>query len=216
MSYLNFLIFLSFCSFCQNSCQPYETLNLNNGWVLKNGPRNIDIPNLNVPFSVHSALRREKRIPDPLYRYNDVELRWIAKDNSWTISNMFRIDRSDWLTNSQINLEFYSIDTVAKVYLNDQLILVSNNEFLKYVVENINSKLKQGDNMLRIDFTSAINYAKNLADNYPYRVPVVCPPEVQRGECHVNKIRKQQCSFSWDWGPGVQENLTLWWQVADD
>ena len=28
-----------------------------------------------------------------------------------------------------------------------------------------------------------------------------CPPIVQNGECHVNFLRKQQCSFSWDWGP---------------
>lgn len=33
------------------------------------------------------------------------------------------------------------------------------------------------------------------------RVPPKCPPKVQHGECQVNFLRKQQCSFSWDWGP---------------
>ena len=32
-------------------------------------------------------------------------------------------------------------------------------------------------------------------------MPPTCPPKVQHGECQVNMIRKQQCSFSWDWGP---------------
>jgi beta-mannosidase len=29
----------------------------------------------------------------------------------------------------------------------------------------------------------------------------MCPASSQHGECHVNFIRKMQCSFSWDWGP---------------
>lgn len=52
------------------------------------------------------------------------------------------------------------------------------------------------------------------AVNYPYRVPPECPPDVQKGECHVNFLRKEQCSFSWDWGPafaptGLNGNVAL-------
>ena len=75
--------------------------------------------------------------------------------------------------------------------------LFSKNEFLKYTLENVNSKLNPGQNKLELHFLSPIEFAKNASDNYPYRVPVDCPPDVQRGECHVNKIRKQQQSFSW-------------------
>ena len=32
-------------------------------------------------------------------------------------------------------------------------------------------------------------------------MPPISPPKVQHGEGQVNMIRKQQCSFSWDWGP---------------
>ena len=32
-------------------------------------------------------------------------------------------------------------------------------------------------------------------------MPPVCPHSEQKGECHVNFVRKMQCSFSWDWGP---------------
>lgn len=34
-----------------------------------------------------------------------------------------------------------------------------------------------------------------------YEVPSDCPPSVYKGECHANFIRKEQCSFSWDWRP---------------
>jgi len=44
-------------------------------------------------------------------------------------------------------------------------------------------------------------YAKGQASNYPYDVPELCPPLVQQGECSFNFIRKEACSFSWDWGP---------------
>ncbi len=45
-------------------------------------------------------------------------------------------------------------------------------------------------------------------------MPLECPPTVQNGECHVNFLRKQQCSFSWDWGPafapiGINGNVSL-------
>ena len=45
-------------------------------------------------------------------------------------------------------------------------------------------------------------------------MPLECPPAVQKGECHVNFLRKQQCSFSWDWGPafapiGINGNVNL-------
>lgn len=32
-------------------------------------------------------------------------------------------------------------------------------------------------------------------------MPPTCSHAIQNGECHVNFIRKMQCSFSWDWGP---------------
>ncbi len=37
---------------------------------------------------------------------------------------------------------------------------------------------------------------------------------MQKGECHVNFLRKEQCSFSWDWGPafapiGLYGNVNL-------
>lgn len=61
--------------------------------------------------------------------------------------------------------------------------------------------LVSGLNKLEVRFESPVLAAKALADKYPYRVPPECVPREQHGECHANFLRKQQCSFAWDWGP---------------
>jgi hypothetical protein len=101
---------------------------------------------------------------------------------------------------SKINLILKSIDTIASVYLNGKFIAFVNNEFLKYQVESVNKYLLDGDNLLELKFFSAPNQASSLASVYPYYEPQECPPDVQHGICHANFLRKQQCSFSWDWG----------------
>jgi len=61
--------------------------------------------------------------------------------------------------------------------------------------------LQAENNMLDIYFKSPMSYAESQAKLYPYCVPPACPPPEQKGECFFNFIRKQACSFSWDWGP---------------
>ena len=38
-------------------------------------------------------------------------------------------------------------------------------------------------------------------EKYNYSVLPDCYPEVLHGECHSNFIRKEPCSFGWDFGP---------------
>ncbi|XP_032876273.1 beta-mannosidase [Amblyraja radiata] len=57
-------------------------------------------------------------------------------------------------------------------------------------------------NYIEVRFVSAVLYAaERNAAHSQYSVPPDCPPPQQNGECHVNFIRKEQSSFSWDWGP---------------
>ncbi|XP_047010242.2 beta-mannosidase isoform X2 [Ictalurus punctatus] len=60
---------------------------------------------------------------------------------------------------------------------------------------------------------SAVTYAAERSQAHAsYKVPPECPPAVQKGECHVNFIRKAQSSFSWDWGPSFP-TLGIWKSV---
>ena len=198
---------------CQQA-NSVESVDLVDNWTIKNANRSIELKGLKIPISVHTALRRQNLIPEPYYRYNDVNIRWIALDENWVFENTIQIKDSTTLESNRIDLEFYSIDTVSTVYLNDKFILFTDNQFAKYSVENVNSNLKVGSNKLEIRFRSAVLYAKTLAGLYPYVVPPECWPATRHGECHANFIRKEQCSFGWDWGPAfatmaINEMITV-------
>jgi beta-mannosidase len=186
---LNFLFVFSF--------ELNERIDLNSNWTLINSNLNITIQNVTLPASVHTILRDHDLIPNPLEGYNDINLRWIAKESGWIFQNQFIIRKN--LSGLKFNLHLESIDTMAYVYLNDKQILSTNNQFIEYKINDL--VLTNEQNLLGIQFNSAIDQSEQAASVYSYRVPPECPPDVQKGECHVNFLRKQQCSFSWDWGP---------------
>uniref|UniRef100_A0A8C0P0S0 Beta-mannosidase n=1 Tax=Canis lupus familiaris TaxID=9615 RepID=A0A8C0P0S0_CANLF len=174
-----------------------RSLSLRGGWRIRSGNGSLELPG-EVPGCVHSALRRRGFIQDPYYRFNDLNYRWISLDN-WTYSKNFKIpfNISNW---QKVNLIFEGVDTVAKVLLNNVPIGKTDNMFKRYsfditsVVSNVNS--------LELRFQSPVLYAAQQSKAHTsYSVPPDCPPLVQKGQCHVNFIRKEQSSFSWDWGP---------------
>ncbi|XP_071974794.1 beta-mannosidase isoform X3 [Engystomops pustulosus] len=63
------------------------------------------------------------------------------------------------------------------------------------------TKIIKEENDIEIRFQSAVNWTEQKSTKHAYAILPDCPPKVQKGECHVNFIRKAQCSFSWDWGP---------------
>jgi beta-mannosidase len=195
-------------AYCRNVEQNENNLviDLNSNWTLLNSNLNLTIRNVSLPTSIQTVLRQNQRVGDYLYRYNDVKYRWIGNENDWVLENTFSLRDQPLIqpNYSSLSLVFDSIDTVSSVYLNGKFVLFARNQFVKYQIRSIDSKLNFHDsNVLRIEFKSPIKHASNLASIYPYREPQECPPDVQHGECHVNFLRKEQCSFSWDWGPAL-------------
>ncbi|KFO25879.1 Beta-mannosidase, partial [Fukomys damarensis] len=135
---------------------------------------------------------------DPYYRFNDLDYRWISLDN-WTYSNEFKIpfDISKW---QKVSLIFEGVDTVAEILFNNVSIGKTDSMFRRYSFDI--TSVARDVNSLELRFQSAVLYAAQRSRAHAgYPVPPACPPLVQKGECHVNFIRKEQCSFSWDWGP---------------
>ncbi|XP_071101413.1 beta-mannosidase-like [Haliotis cracherodii] len=172
-------------------------IDLNGTWTLLSNGRGERIP-ASVPGSMYTALYTNKLIPDPLYRDNDVKLRWIGRED-WTYTRTFQLS-SDDLAASALHLVCDGLDTFSTAFINDQKVGTSENMFVQYVYD-IKQAAKVGDNTIRIDFQSAVTVAAQKANASAYDIPDDCPNKVQNGECHVNMIRKEQCSFSWDWGP---------------
>ena len=182
-----------------------EVINFTHNWTLVNEEKNITIRNITIPSSVHTILQQAGLINDPLVGFNDAKLRWIVYD-SWSFQLYIPIEDIQNITKCLIYLEFGSIDTIATVHLNSKFILFAQNQFIRYKSFDIFDYLNlspNGVNFLEIKFSSPVLYARSLAEisSADHIEPPECPPDVQQGECHVNLIRKQQCSFSWDWGP---------------
>uniref|UniRef100_A0A3Q3A0F6 Beta-mannosidase n=2 Tax=Kryptolebias marmoratus TaxID=37003 RepID=A0A3Q3A0F6_KRYMA len=81
---------------------------------------------------------------------------------------------------------------------------------------SVRKLLKDGENVLEVSLLSPVFYSSERRKAHSsYSVPPECPPDVQKGECHVNFIRKEQSSFSWDWGPSFP-TMGIWKDVRLD
>ncbi|XP_036046975.1 beta-mannosidase isoform X2 [Onychomys torridus] len=193
--HLHLLLLLALCGPCCVAAG--RSYSLSGSWRVSNRNGSLKLRGT-VPGCVHSALYQRGLIQDPYYRYNDLYYRWISLDN-WTYSTEFKtpFNVSEW---QKIKLIFEGVDTVAEILFNNVIIGKTNNMFTGYSFDV--TGMVRDMNSLKLKFQSAVHYAELQSKAHTrYSVPPECPPKEQNGECHVNFIRKEQCSFSWDWGP---------------
>ena len=150
-----------------------------------------------VPGTIHTILFAAKDIPEPYAAYNDIALRPLIH-SSWIFTRTFSLTE-EFLALAQFTLHFEQVDTVANITLNECYLGQTTSMFVPYAFELTASCLRRSENQLRVNFTSPVAYANQQASLYNDTVMPECPPDVQHGECHVQFIRKEPCSFSWDW-----------------
>lgn len=154
-----------------------------------------------VPGTVHTDLYANKLIPDPFFADNEKQLQWIENED-WEYKTNFIVSKKEF-TNSHIEIEFEGLDTYAKVYLNDSLIISADNMFRNWNTD-IKKYVRIGKNNLRIVFESAVKKGKEEAKKLTYTLP---------GDEKVF-TRKAQYQYGWDWGPrfvtcGIWKNVNL-------
>lgn len=200
------IIPLTILGFLVESSLQQSSISLNNAqWFLSNANRSIVVP-AQVPGGVYSDLRRSQVLKqDILYGKNDLQYRWVGSEN-WTYSTTFAIDHL--IARSQsVKLVLHGIDTFASIYLNGHEIGSTDSMFVRYRFDiKQHLKLAGLENTLIVKFESPIKVSarrshQSIRQNKGKIIPPYCPSAAQRGECHVNFIRKMQASFSWDWGP---------------
>lgn len=186
--------------------QQQSVISLSNAqWFVGNSNNSIVIP-AQVPGGIYSDLRRSNVLKqDLLFGKNDVAYRWVGNEN-WTYTTLFTIDHQIAVSQS-VKLVLHGVDTISTVYLNGQEVGTTDNMFVRYKFDlKPHLKLAGLKNLLTIKFESPVKYSarkshQSIRDNKGKIIPPYCPSPAQRGECHVNFIRKMQASFSWDWGP---------------
>ncbi|KAB5581887.1 hypothetical protein PHYPO_G00180740 [Pangasianodon hypophthalmus] len=182
----------------------YELV-LDGTWRLQNSNGSVSLQ-AQVPGCVHTTLQQQQLIEDPYYRFNDLVYRWISLDN-WTYTTSFTVPVYVKESRRAV-LIFEGVDTISTISLNGVVIGKTDNMFRRYDFE-VAGLLKEV-NVLEVWLMSAVTYAAERSQAHTsYKVPPECPPDVQKGECHVNFIRKAQSSFSWDWGPSFP-TLGIW------
>lgn len=146
-----------------------------------------------VPGSNINDMVCNKIIPNPYLDNNIDQLSWI-EDSSFTYVTAF-----DLQVRSEFNYEviFEGLDTYAEVYLNNQLVLKSNNMFIAYQ-RPITGLLRDGTNLLKIIFRSAVEIGKQKAS----RNKIIYPADNEEGEIKISPyLRKAAFQFGWDINP---------------
>lgn len=147
-----------------------------------------------VPGCVHTDLLANELIEDPFYRDNEKKQQWIGKTD-WEYITTFKVP-AQTVERENLEIVFEGLDTYAKVYLNEQLILNADNMFRTWRVD-AKPALKAGDNTLRILFRSPINEVLPRMAKVNYQLPA---PNDQ-GEKTSPYTRKAPYHYGWDWGP---------------
>ncbi len=156
-----------------------------------------------VPGCIHLDLRRHGLIPDPFYGSNELGLQWIEREN-WTYRTAFDLDGA-FLAHEAVELVADGLDTLATLTLNGQEIARTENMFTGYRFA-VQDALRAGRNELVVAFANPLDYVtpRRRPDDIEWNDPV-------GGASH---LRKQQCSFGWDWGPrfatsGIYRDIRL-------
>ena len=147
-----------------------------------------------VPGSVHTDLLANKLIEDPFYRDNEQKQQWIGKTD-WEYRTTFKVTQQI-LDRKNLELVFNGLDTYADVFLNDKLLIKTDNMFRTWRVACAGG-LKLGDNSLRILFRSPINEILPLMAKMTYQLPA----NNDQGEKTSPHTRKAPYQYGWDWGP---------------
>ena len=169
-----------------------------------------------VPGTIHTDLMDNGIIEDPYYRLNERKVQWVDKKD-WIYQTTFDLDeRSFSRENHELNFE--GLDTYATVYLNDSIILKSNNMHRTHTI-NVKPYLQVGDNVLRVLLESPIRKGIALYDSLGYVLPVSANDQAETGEVPGGKrinvhTRKAAYHYGWDWGPrlvtsGIWRPITL-------
>ena len=120
-----------------------------------------------VPGNNFSDLLNHGLISDPFYGTNEDSVRWIAEKN-WNYRSKFSVSEKTLIKNNQL-LVFKGLDTYAKIYLNDSLLLVVDNMFQTWDVD-VSNILKK-ENTLTIKFNAASKIEKQKQTALGYSLP---------------------------------------------
>lgn len=146
-----------------------------------------------VPGSVLSTLLDAGEIDDPYNRdqeYRIRELFW----NDYEFVRTFTVDAKQ-LSYEKIELVCYGLDTLAELFINGTSVAKTSDMHRTYRFL-IGELLHEGENEIRIVFSSTLRYIENYRPAKGKEAAYV-PSGSMRGNQY---LRKAHSMFGWDWG----------------
>jgi len=151
-----------------------------------------------VPGTVQTDLLRLNKIPDPFIWSNEDSVQWVS-DKVWMYKKEFQVP-SEQLKHLRHILHFEGLDTYTQVFLNDSLILETDNAFRPWEVDV--STLLKGENIVKVKLFPVEPKEVKAATLLDYELPEA--PRVF--------TRKPQFQYGWDWGPTIK-TMGIWRDV---
>lgn len=172
-----------------------EFISLNGKWILEQHNKNFSIA-ASVPGCVHLDLLNAGKIPDPFYRKNEIEVRWISNE-TWIYKRDFIVSAS-FLNTTNVLLVCHGLQTFATIKINGRKVASTNNAFRIWEFD-VKRFLRTGVNSIEIRFDSVIKQIQKQKAHYCRPIPAWKTSPYQ--ESGGNLVRQSQCNFGWDWGP---------------
>ena len=179
-----------------------STRKIHEKWMFRN-TKDSTLLEARIPGCIHTDLMRNNLIEDPYYRLNEGDVQWVDKQD-WLYQTSFILNRQEFNRQNH-ELKFEGLDTYATVYLNDSMILKSNNMHRTYTVD-VKHFLVEGLNSLKVILESPIKKGLELYDDLDYTLPVSANDQAETGGVPGGKrvnvhTRKAAYHYGWDWGP---------------
>ena len=126
--------------------------------------------------------------------FNELKCEWVG-DKSWTYKvNLPSVSAAK--AGTKHVLAFDGLDTYATVKLNGKTVLESDNMWIMYRIDITERLSANNDNVLEIDFKSALLESQRIKDSHPEHKWVGFNGDMAR-----LAARKAQYHYGWDWGP---------------
>lgn len=181
------------------AAQPSDARDGDLRWWLRNANGSIDIPAL-LPSLVHLDLIAAGIIEEPSIALNEGSTRWVLEEPAWTYTASLSPLSDAIASHKQLLLYCQGLDTIADVYIGNDHIGHTENQFREWLFDNVTEALGSHPSNLNITlvFHSIPPYAHRESQKQP-----LFPPQTTQRYQYDNRIfvRKAQSDFGWDWGP---------------
>ena len=153
-----------------------------------------DLP-CSAPCSMYGILLENGLIPDPYYGTNEHALTALA-EHGCIFEASFALEKEDF-EKEYNTLIFHGLDTICAIYLNGIKLGEVMNMHRSYEF-SVGEHLRCGENTLRLEFSSAVNYYRAMDKNHP----LYTNDDSIQGAAH---LRKALFMSGWDWAPALPD-----------